>query len=390
MPKEDAQLHPPPLKRGDACLYCRKRRIRCSATKPTCTHCAKIGRECVYDVRKPTSRVQQLEEKVAQLESLLKNGAMRGDGAPSGSGLQASGSTPPLPHQSSGYTPSEATALPQQTSTSTSYSLLNNETIDVNLFGGKYPAIPPAGDDSNLFPSFGGSIFGSMGSIMSQPQPQAEQAFDFSTLDPTFMNMINSFQTSTGLAEPVPQQEQQQLPTVFGQSPAPLASPSYLNPAHANINPHTAQPFPSSTATERMPQSYTSLPKLPFLNNNFCTSVVSEALPENPSVVAELASANANVHEDMAALLKAAAASNAEQWATGIVQGSDFEGGQENMQLVGGWFDANDLPRVARDHLSVCIHVAGLRFANNISLNMFFSGMRLFGQEFHVPRFMAR
>ncbi|KIR53909.1 hypothetical protein I315_03525 [Cryptococcus gattii Ru294] len=373
MPKEDPQSHPPPLKRGDACLYCRKRRIRCSATKPTCTHCAKIGRECVYDVKKPTSRVQQLEEKVAQLESILRNGAMSGEGVPSASGLQANGSTPSLPHQSSGNTSSEATPLPQQISTSTSYSFLNNETLDVNLFGGKYPAIPPADNDSNLFPSFGGSIFGSIGSIMPQPQPQAEQAFDFSTLDPTFMNMVNSFQTSTGLAEPIPQQQQQQQPMAFGQSPAPPAPPSHLNAVQASINPHTAQPFPLSISTEPMPQPYTSLPKLPFLNNNFCTSVASEALPANPSVVAELASASANVHEDMDALLKATAAPSAEQWATGMTHDLNFDRGQENTQLVGGWFDANDLPKVARDHL----------------LNLFFSGMRLFGQEFHVPRFMA-
>lgn len=100
-----------------------------------------------------------------------------------------------------------------------------------------------------------------------------------------------------------------------------------------------------------MPQTYTSLPKLPFLNNNFCTSVASEALPTNPSVVAELASASANVHEDMDALLKATVAPSAEQWATGMTQDLNFDRGQENTQLVGGWFDANDLPKVARDHL---------------------------------------
>lgn len=208
---------------------------------------------------------------------------------------------------------------------------------------------------------------------MPQPQPQAEQAFDFSTLDPTFMNMVSSFQTSTGLAEPIPQQQQQQQPMAFGQSPAPPAPPSHLNAVQASINPHTAQPFPLSISTEPMPQPYTSLPKLPFLNNNFCTSVASEALPANPSVVAELASASANVHEDMDALLKATAAPSAEQWATGMTHDLNFDRGQENTQLVGGWFDANDLPKVARDHL----------------LNLFFSGMRLFGQEFHVPRFMA-
>lgn len=63
---------PPPLKRGDACLYCRKRRIRCSATKPSCHHCTKLKRECIYDSGKPTSRVRKLEDKVAELEGYLR------------------------------------------------------------------------------------------------------------------------------------------------------------------------------------------------------------------------------------------------------------------------------------------------------------------------------
>lgn len=46
------------------------------------------------------------------------------------------------------------------------YLLLNNEIIDVNLFGGKYFVILLVGDDFNLFFSFGGFIFGSMGLIM--------------------------------------------------------------------------------------------------------------------------------------------------------------------------------------------------------------------------------
>lgn len=45
-----------------------------------------------------------------------------------------------------------------------------------------------------------------------------------------------------------------------------------------------------------------------------------------------------------------------------------------------------------RSQETICefVSMLWLRFADNSSLNMFFSGMRLFGQEFHVPRFMAR
>ena len=70
-PNVSGQKDKVPLKRGDACLYCRKRRIRCSAHKPTCEHCKKLGRDCVYDTGKPVSRVKQLEDKVAELQEML-------------------------------------------------------------------------------------------------------------------------------------------------------------------------------------------------------------------------------------------------------------------------------------------------------------------------------
>ena len=69
MPR-DADSGKATLKRGDACLYCRKRRIKCSAEKPSCSQC-NGKRDCTYDNGKPVSRVRQLEDKVAQLESML-------------------------------------------------------------------------------------------------------------------------------------------------------------------------------------------------------------------------------------------------------------------------------------------------------------------------------
>lgn len=45
-----------------ACLNCRKSKIRCSGTFPSCDQCLKKGRECVYDVNKVVVRRNRSEE----------------------------------------------------------------------------------------------------------------------------------------------------------------------------------------------------------------------------------------------------------------------------------------------------------------------------------------
>ncbi|KAI5455445.1 hypothetical protein NCC49_000255 [Naganishia albida] len=57
----------PPLKRGDACLFCRKRKLRCDAAKPSCNQCTRAKKEvCEYDQGKPKSRVKILEAKIGK------------------------------------------------------------------------------------------------------------------------------------------------------------------------------------------------------------------------------------------------------------------------------------------------------------------------------------
>ncbi|ODN84983.1 hypothetical protein L202_00828 [Cryptococcus amylolentus CBS 6039] len=331
MPKDDPAQRVP-LRRGDACQYCRKRRIRCSADKPSCQHCLKSGRECIYDIKKPTSRVQQLEDKVAQLESLLKRTETldgqehrRNASEAVPSSLPSSSSLPAMPIAGPSSLPS------------TTYSMTNHETVDVNLYGGNYPAAPTSPRLSDgmpgMFPNFGGgAVFGGMEGVPIQGSIQVEKAFDFSTLDPTFMGLVNSFQNSTGLAESFPQ---------------PIPAPYEPPPRTYSIN------QPSQPQASYAPQ-----------------------FTPNPSSLADMARAGTDINENMAALLEAAAQTKPEQWNLGItstVGGTGVGTPEPEQGLVGGWFDAGDLPKIARDHL----------------LDVFFSGMRLFGQEFHVPRFMA-
>ncbi|KAL5512035.1 hypothetical protein ACEPAH_5254 [Sanghuangporus vaninii] len=63
-----------PLQRGSACLSCRKRKMKCDATKPVCRQCVKANRadECDYDDGRQKSRTQILQEKIAKLEDRIR------------------------------------------------------------------------------------------------------------------------------------------------------------------------------------------------------------------------------------------------------------------------------------------------------------------------------
>ncbi|KAH8879110.1 hypothetical protein GQ53DRAFT_47155 [Thozetella sp. PMI_491] len=63
-----------------ACVTCRSRKLKCDRLTPVCTRCAKANIECVYPEsrRKPAFKrrnVRELEERLAQVEGLLKDAA---------------------------------------------------------------------------------------------------------------------------------------------------------------------------------------------------------------------------------------------------------------------------------------------------------------------------
>ncbi|WWC95459.1 hypothetical protein V866_002323 [Kwoniella sp. B9012] len=259
MPKEDPS-HPPPLKRGDACLYCRKRRIRCSADKPTCQHCLKSGRECVYDSGKPVSRVKQLEEKVAQLENLLKSSAGKDDAGDSGrressTSTASTSQPPPLQHHSSSSS-SQSQDVPMdlsgmgggEPSSSTSYGYsANNETFDINMFDailGNSNSQNTGSSNHNSFASFGGAFFSGSASTGATPNffglvnsssptgQNVESLFDFNMLDPNYMSLLSSFgDTSTG-------------PTTAAQPFVNSDSRSHFQSSNIDTNPSVPIPHP--------------------------------------------------------------------------------------------------------------------------------------------------
>ncbi|KAH6678397.1 fungal-specific transcription factor domain-containing protein [Halenospora varia] len=60
-----------------ACIICRKRKLKCDGTKPSCSTCTRLGHSCAYDeVRRKSGPkrgyVKALEERLKQVETLLK------------------------------------------------------------------------------------------------------------------------------------------------------------------------------------------------------------------------------------------------------------------------------------------------------------------------------
>jgi hypothetical protein len=58
-----------------ACIICRKRKLKCDGTKPSCSTCTRLGHDCAYDeVRRKSGPkrgyVKALEERLSQLPLL--------------------------------------------------------------------------------------------------------------------------------------------------------------------------------------------------------------------------------------------------------------------------------------------------------------------------------
>lgn len=443
MPKEgesSTQGGKPVLKRGDACLYCRKRRIRCSADKPSCQHC-KGKRECIYDNGKPISRVRQLEDKVAQLEGLLKGDtggeeSRRPSGDDSTMGSGGLGHPPLIHHSSSNQTSSSQNSGGMG---DTDMSQSRGQSGDQNaMFGGMGMGMEgmegfdmlqqtfgditgDSGFSNDLF-HFGGMMFGGtndqssrLPDVVADSLPQDPTTmFDFSSLDPNFMSLVNSFGST--LQNPTPSFQTQSQP-----STGPTQQFS-VQPTPQSFAPSTSSTQPQSSFTGANTVSDQSTGLTPFLNPDY-TSPPADSSNPSPltsgyAAAADLAPTPGHHFEHLSKSvsynahgghLPTAAEANGTatvlpypttqpwmsevpeeergrsgietllsqslgdkspenpptmssggqkfsdtfQYPTDTRGGRGTDLGEEGYELVGGWFDANDLPRVARDHLYV-------------------------------------
>ncbi|KAH3918240.1 hypothetical protein HBI56_143370 [Parastagonospora nodorum] len=75
---QDAQNDGTSKAKRIACVLCRKRKLKCDGSRPTCGTCSRLSHECAYDeVRKKSGPkrgyVKLLEQRLQQVEHLLKN-----------------------------------------------------------------------------------------------------------------------------------------------------------------------------------------------------------------------------------------------------------------------------------------------------------------------------
>jgi hypothetical protein len=440
MPR-DADSGKVPLKRGDACLYCRKRRIKCSAEKPSCSQC-NGKRECTYDNGKPVSRVRQLEDKVAQLESMLLQTSSRrpseseGEssrmGSRSGSGniqTNVSGNQPPA---------SDINMQQERIPEDSGFSYegeMDDMQFDLNAIQQQFNNA--TSDLSNDFFSFGGSMFGDASQptqlpMLSNPNQDATAIFDFSTLDPNFMSLVNSFDNTLQAPQSVPSQPPPTAPpqtnpfatTVTDETSTGFTP--YINPDYGP-SPSTSTGYPLSRMDNSVPTPGLHFEQLsntinnarndkiapspfvgeptwstgsgsgsgpsPYANSSQACGSTSNAEPSVEEWDTRIAQAlgdqpSAGPSPNVAPSSTSYSFSNQFQKPAESRAGLGAPMDQEGHELVGGWFDANDLPRVARDHLYVSYYVSPLWLIGR--LDLFFSGMRMFAQIFHVPRFFAR
>jgi hypothetical protein len=293
---------------------------------------------------------------------------------------------------------------------------------------------------SNDFFSFGGSMFGDASQptqlpTLSNPNQDATAIFDFSTLDPNFMSLVNSFGDTLQAPQPVPLQPQPTAPqqtNAFAATVTDETSTGFTPYLNSDYNPSVNNPSPPTSTGYPLSRMDNTVPT-PGLHFEQLSNTINDArndqLTPSPFAGGPTWSTGAGsgpspyANSGQACGSTSNAEPSVEEWDTRIAQAlgdqpsagpssnvapsstsysysnqfqrpADSRAGlgapldQEGHELVGGWFDANDLPRVARDHLYVSHYVYLLLLISR--LDLFFSGMRMFAQIFHVPRFFAR
>ncbi|CAJ2513439.1 Uu.00g015580.m01.CDS01 [Anthostomella pinea] len=165
-----------------ACMICRKRKLRCDGSKPSCSTCTRLGHTCAYDeVRKKSGPkrgyVKALEERLKQVETLLKTQD------PSTTASPEATKTPNVTLEQTRI--QQASATPNFTVTNPAIAIANDRDADRWHINGESPQAATGSGGLDDF-NFAGNM--SMG---------------MDSLDPSFTwEMIG-----LGLEEPLPPQE---------------------------------------------------------------------------------------------------------------------------------------------------------------------------------------
>ncbi|KAK4238237.1 hypothetical protein C8A03DRAFT_43979 [Achaetomium macrosporum] len=142
-----------------ACMICRKRKLKCDGIKPSCSTCSRLGHTCAYDeVRRKSGPkrgyVKALEERLKQVETLLKTQEISSSSPDGGKGIPMSidgGAKQPLNQR--------AAATANFHITDPSIGIASGRDMDRWHFAADSPNPPPL-EDFNLNSSMGMSMGG--------------------------------------------------------------------------------------------------------------------------------------------------------------------------------------------------------------------------------------
>ncbi|KAK4144656.1 fungal-specific transcription factor domain-containing protein [Dichotomopilus funicola] len=136
-----------------ACMICRKRKLKCDGIKPSCSTCSRLGHTCAYDeVRRKSGPkrgyVKALEERLKQVETLLKTQEISSSDAAKGISMPLDGSAkaPPINQR--------AAATANFNVTDPSIAVASSRDMDRWQFNSDSPNNPPL-DDFNFNSSMG-------------------------------------------------------------------------------------------------------------------------------------------------------------------------------------------------------------------------------------------
>ncbi|PBP26904.1 fungal specific transcription factor domain-containing protein, partial [Diplocarpon rosae] len=187
-----------------ACVICRKRKLKCDGTKPSCSTCSRLGHSCAYDeIRRKSGPkrgyVKALEERLSRFGALLPSGITYAER-----------------HKANELPPSEQVEnlLKTQDTVPAVPEVPTNFTLGEGAASGIGPGALPAGDFtiSNASISIGnGAEAGRWGLNGESPQPVIDNmAFSTANLNLSMGLDDNSFtweMIGLGLEEPLPPQE---------------------------------------------------------------------------------------------------------------------------------------------------------------------------------------
>nr|XP_018265326.1 uncharacterized protein I303_01690 [Kwoniella dejecticola CBS 10117]OBR87484.1 hypothetical protein I303_01690 [Kwoniella dejecticola CBS 10117] len=263
------------LRRGMACKFCRRRKLRCSGERPACTSCVKYKQECEYLPPAKAQKVQALESRVAELSDIINQGTIP-NVPPAFSSQPLSYDENGLPQPSYGHTfqndaPMQIPYLDYTLPLGSDPASTSIHTPNMNVNGQAFNAY--SNDTNSRFQA-------------SFPQPVPNTQYTYPILPNTTQLTDNPSSSPPQAANP----PQTALPASFSSfNPLPVADHTYSSITQPNVMPNNYT-YPQNTPLPEQPtQSFPVIPSQSQYPAPQTQTVNHSITPESSSSTAQKA-----------------------------------------------------------------------------------------------------